>query len=233
MKKTLLLVACTFVLLVGTAHAGFVTDSYLHPLDAEVSYRTVDFIGENPPFDIKGSEWASSTALNIYTDWNLGLAGTYSPFYWKVQLGDLFVTTTTGAKFGIALRDHVLEGDGIKAGDIYAVSGTYASDWYYGTGGKILQVATSHYGDNEIVAGYGQVVGSLASLGYNPNTGSNPGAYVITAQFDTSAFADNSIRFATTCGNDIHYVPEPASLLFLGLGFVGAGLYGYRRRKNG
>ncbi len=235
MKKTLLLVALMLVLLVGTAHAGFIADSYLHPLEADIGQRSLDYIGTNPPFDITGSDWVSATTLDIYTDWNLGLTGTYDPWYWKVQLGDLFVTTSTGVTYGVALRDHILEGDGIKAGDVYVVSITYASDWYYGlSGGTILQVETTQYGDNEIVAGYGDVVGS-ASLAYATNSSTNPGDYVITVQFDTSDYANVSIRIATTCANDIiQTVPEPATLLFLGLGFVGAAVYGrYRRRDNG
>ncbi len=243
MKRTLFFVALTFVLLVGTAQAGFITDSYRHPLDADVSQRSADFIGPTPPFDIKGSEWTTSptsntATLNIYTDWglDLGLGGTYSPYYWKVQLGDVFIKTTEGKTFGVALRDHVLEGDGITAGTIYEATNTYTSDWYYGlSGGKIVQVATSHYGDNEIVTGYGSTDNlGTASIAIAANGTGNPGANVITIQFADSTYANDSIRIATTCGNDIHDVPEPATLLFLGLGFVGAAVYGrYRRRENG
>lgn len=232
MKKTLLLVAIMFVLSVATAHAAFIADTYLHPLDADVGQRGMDVIGENPPFDIKGSDWATTTTLNIYTDWNLGLSGEWSSYY-RVQLGDLLIGTSRGLTYGVALRDHIVEGDGIKAGDIYTISGTYSSDWYYGTSGALRQLSTSMYGDHEIVTGYGDIVGK-ASIGYNSNGTANPGDYVITVQFDTSAYGDDVIRFASTCGNDIHVaVPEPVTLLFLGLGFVGAGICGYRRRKNG
>jgi hypothetical protein len=229
-----------FVLLVGTAQAAFVADTYLHPLDGDVSQQTLDFIGATPPFDIKGFEWSTPTTLNIYTDWNLGLAGTYNPTYLSVQLGDVFFTTVSGTKFGVALRDHTFEtsknaADTITAGSIYAATNTYTSDWYYGIpSGTVAPMATVHYGDNEIVTGYGDVLGN-ASIGYAANGTTNPGLYVITVQLDSSyAGTIAGFSFGTTCANDVVVgVPEPATLLFLGLGFVGAAVYGRYRRREG
>ncbi len=50
MKKIMLMTVGLFLILMGVSQAApMYVDNYLHPKDVNVSQRTVDVIGSNPP----------------------------------------------------------------------------------------------------------------------------------------------------------------------------------------
>jgi len=205
-------------------------DTYLHPLDTNSGQQGIDRIGANPPFEIYGHDWLTSgdNILRIWTSWHLGLDG---KALFDTQLGDVFIYAATGT-IAVALRDHnpgLGEGN-FQAGDLFEPTMMLTSDHYYDPDtGQLHKLSYSNYGDHEIVlASEGDFRENLgaSAIGYGPSEGK----YAITIEFPTTYdfTMHPGIRFAYTCGNDIHHVPEPATLLLFGTGLTG--LAGFRRK---
>lgn len=238
MKRVVFLVALAVLLIAGTSYGAFIPDTYLHPNDVDGSYhQNLDVIGPEPPFQIFGSEWVDDYNLKISLDWNLGLDGVYSPTRYQAKLGDLFLYTDDGV-FAVALRSHTFENSfdptapAISAGTIFKVEGTYSSDWYFDlTDGKVFKIPTTSYGDHEIVAAYGTAMGQVAGFLYDLDN-IDPSSNYIQISFADTSFANSPLRITMTCANDVHVVPEPLSLLLLGLGLLGAGIYGRRVKTS-
>ena len=116
MKKLAIVVSAVFLLMgifMGTSFAvPMYPDTYLHPNDVNAYQVDKDIIGTSPPFDICGHDWlvGDSIQLKIYTNWNKGLDGAAAL---GSQLGDVFIYLPEGDMIGVAIRDHINEGDGI------------------------------------------------------------------------------------------------------------------------
>lgn len=204
-------------------------DTYLHPLDMNPGQQGLDRIGAEIPFEIYGHDWLTSadTTLRIWTSWDLGLDG---KALFDVQVGDVFIYAPTET-IAVALRDHnPLLGEGnFQAGDIFEPTVMLTSDHYFDPDtGELHKLDYSKYGDNEIVlASEGDLKPEAAdAIGYYYDPAE--GKYAITITFPYNFNMHPGIRFAWTCANDIHHVPEPATLLLIGTGLVG--LVGLRRK---
>jgi hypothetical protein len=205
-------------------------DTYLHPLDMNPGQQGLDRIGAEIPFEIYGHDWLTSaeTTLRIWTSWDLGLDG---KALFDVQVGDVFIYAPTET-IAVALRDHnPLLGEGnFQAGDIFEPTVMLTSDHYFDPDtGELHKLDYSKYGDNEIVlASEGDFIENLGASAIN--YGPAEGKYAITISFPATYDFNMhpGIRFAWTCANDIHHVPEPATLLLLGTGLLG--IIGIRRK---
>jgi hypothetical protein len=202
---------------------GATADIYLHPNDEQIGQRDDDFIGNSNIFNIYGHEWLDNQNLNIYLSWNLPGGFDLEGKYLNAMLGDVFIydSSSTSLEYFVPLRDH----DSVTKGQVYQVKTTKLSNDYYSGW------STSSYGDNEVVTA-NNTSGPLdygASVTFNDNTGFYYNTIGI-GFLDDYGFGGRDIRFAYTCGNDVHApVPEPATMLLVGTGLIG--LVGFGRKK--
>lgn len=230
MKRALILSAfLLWVISVGTVSAlpvGSIEDTYLHPNDKQLGQRNDDVIGNPRVFDIYGHRWNNrANSLEIYLSWSLGLDG----LHLGAKLGDVFFYDPSGKEleYFVPLRNHDrYDGNGMQKGHVYRVVDTLVSNDYYPS------TPTRQYGDNEIVTGIGRDTGILARVGYQSGSEYNS----IILGFQDRAFDylyGRDIRFAFTCGNDVHaQVPEPNTMILFSFGLIGIAGFGRRILKR-
>ena len=215
----------------GPYLVGSFQDNYLHPLDGNLAERGLDIIGE-ANFDlVEYRIWGDHSVpgwvqIDILT---AGVTGEGTRVT-GAALGDLFLDTRLNGDFdlAVALRTHnqlpfftsmAIEDSLIQKEDIYLPTSYRLSDAYY-------DPAFYAFGENEIVTGFGGVVGK-AEITYD-------GAGGITVTFQKDGLDPENLRLhlAWNCANDVMetttQVPEPSALLLMGLG--GFGLVVVRKR---
>lgn len=216
MKKLTVLMVLGVIFYSAVASAlpiGLTQDTYWHPNGP----LNIDVLGDNPPFQIYGSIWTNASTLQIWTDWSVGLAGTYN----SSMMGDVFLQLDTGEVIAVALRNHVATYDfdgSISQGEVFYATNTWTSDDY---------AALTHwytYGWHEVVTATGSAVaGVSAAINYHW-AGIGQSYIEIELSGITNANLSNYLSIAQTCANDIHKVPEPAALVLVGIGLVGVGI---------
>jgi len=200
-----------------------------------------DKIGESP-FETYGINIlnytpginSGSIGYDIFT--NYPMAG-LTVGAWSTQVADLFITETyygSSYQWAIPLVDH----DNFTAGTMYAVGSYHVSDYFEPAGGGYgynhnVPVRIDTIGNNYGWAAFGAGSVTWNSLGA-PGSPDWMISVVTGGLYQDDPNGVYEITWGTaTCANDVvkgsTSVPEPATLLLLGLGLVGMGVAARRK----
>jgi hypothetical protein len=233
MKKTMYL---SLALLLLTASGGWAYDfndtTLVQPWNGNSPYSATwtDVIGDPTVYNTMGANWnGSSSTLSIFTNWNPGKDGDLVP---QVRTADLFIyDLSKGTVFSIQLDTTTGKGSVLGNPTIAHSADIFNSITWLIYGGQFNQASPSLVpvqGTGGYSMGTTSVVWSFGTSGVNNMVGVDLSG--LNLGNDQWSF----VWGTATCGNDTISgqsvgVPEPGSLLLLGVGFAGLGVY---RRKG-
>ncbi len=186
-------------------------------------------IGELNVYQTMGASWnSSSSTLSIYTNWNPGKDGNLVSV---VQTADLFIYDLSNHNtFAIQLNTGPGMGNVYKNPTTITTSlNIFSSYTWLIYGGQFNQGAPQLV---PVQGTGGTLLSSPATVGWNsidPSAVNN----VVSVDLSELNLGNDQWSFVwgtATCGNDtfsqqVVGVPEPGSLLLLGVGFAGLGVY--------
>lgn len=236
MKKTVT-VALALVFLSGIAVSGALANTYdFHDNTLVQEWNSghpygsgawEDVIGETSVFDTFGAD-LNGNLLTIYTNWNPNKDGNTDA---AVKTADLFINVGCDDTWDYAIQLDTLTGTGL----VYTSPAYNTSDNIFKSNTNLV------YGGN-----YDQANPQLVPVqSTSSDTGTTSVVWTIGTgglnnQVDISLAGlslENKWGFVwgtATCGNDgfAACVPIPPSMLLMGSGLLGLGLWGWRRRGS-
>ena len=251
MKKVILLAfaLCAVFLWVGTAFADNITVWDQRSVDADW-HRAIEDQEVEPGMQ-HGQEWDLEAFLLEGN--NLSMVGGYDFVngYGGMKSGDIFIDTDLTALYGNAADGYDID----KVGWDYAIHVNWGALSY-----EVYSLAGAVVGNFEDVEGYNSphsspwkyipAVDPIAGAGgtfshtsgwTDGQTGFLGGTHFIATGFDLSFLYDLGydeflVKFTMECGNDNligkHSVPEPATMLLLGIGLISVASFGRKKLKT-